>query len=286
MMIPCAIPPFTGDQGREAAAPRAALKFRNVGLSRARTTWAVWGAQRALYKQNAFLLASHHAGVVSQAPNTARFRSHRAIPRTHTPRLRRLPARARRVARGRQVEPSAARPCGGVAAPRRDRSTQPPPPPPRHRGVEGAGAEGAAADGVGRAPFDPRRAGEVDGDHLWRPTRRARRCGAVGRMRNTKLAAGFLGWLGAVEAIATAKALMALCVAPSSTRYCCCCRVKPTSLPPPLSTLSPPPIPTGDCFGVALVDGIRRRLPPDAQMRALVHAPRVDGIGARVGSDG
>ena len=36
--------------------------------------------------------------------------------------------------------------------------------------------------------------------------------GAVGRMRNTKLAAGFLGWLGAVEAIATAKALMALCV--------------------------------------------------------------------------
>ena len=89
---------------------RAALKFRNVGLSRALTTWAVWGAQRALYKQNAFLLASHHAGVVSQVIHTAHFfHSHRAIPRTHTPPLRRLPARARRVARGRQVEPSAAR---------------------------------------------------------------------------------------------------------------------------------------------------------------------------------
>ena len=52
---------------------RAALKFRNVGLSRALTTWAVWGAQRALYKQNAFLLASHHAGVVSQVNHTAQF---------------------------------------------------------------------------------------------------------------------------------------------------------------------------------------------------------------------
>ena len=52
---------------------RAALKFRNVGLSRALTTWAVWGAQRALYKQNAFLLASHHAGVVSQVIHTAQF---------------------------------------------------------------------------------------------------------------------------------------------------------------------------------------------------------------------
>ena len=77
---------------------RAALKFRNVGLSRALTTWAVWGAQRALYKQNAFLLASHHAGVVSQAFTPRSSHSHRAIPRTHTPRLRRLPARARRVA--------------------------------------------------------------------------------------------------------------------------------------------------------------------------------------------
>ena len=77
---------------------RAALKFRNVGLSRALTTWAVWGAQRALYKQNAFLLASHHAGVVSQAFTPRNSDSHRAIPRIHTPRLRRLPARARRVA--------------------------------------------------------------------------------------------------------------------------------------------------------------------------------------------
>ena len=109
--------------------------------------------------------------------------------------------------------------------------------------------------------------------------------GAVGRMRNTKLAAGFLGWLGAVEAIATAKALMALCVRTFINKVLLL-PGQTYELPPPLSTLSPSPIPTGDCFGVALVDGIRRRLPPDAQMRALVPAPRPRGIGARVGSDG
>ena len=109
--------------------------------------------------------------------------------------------------------------------------------------------------------------------------------GAVGRMRNTKLAAGFLGWLGAVEAIATAKALMALCVRTFINKVL----LLPGQIyesPPPLSTLSPPPIPTGDRLGVALVDGIRRRLPPDAQVRAVVHAPRPRRLGARVGSDG
>ena len=111
--------------------------------------------------------------------------------------------------------------------------------------------------------------------------------GAVGRMRNTKLAAGFLGWLGAVEAIATAKALMALCVRTFINKVLLLLLPGQTyESPPPLSTLSPPPIPTGDRLGVALVDGIRRRLPPYAQVRALVHAPRVSGIGARVGSDG
>ena len=111
--------------------------------------------------------------------------------------------------------------------------------------------------------------------------------GAVGRMRNTKLAAGFLGWLGAVEAIATAKALMALCVRTFINKVLLLLLPGQTyELPPPLSALLPPLIPTGDCFGVALVDGIRRRLPPDAQVRALVHAPRVSGVGARVGSDG
>ena len=110
--------------------------------------------------------------------------------------------------------------------------------------------------------------------------------GAVGRMRNTKLAAGFLGWLGAVEAIATAKALMALCVRTFINKVLLL-RGQTYELPPPLSALSPPlPIPTGDRLGVALVDGIRRRLPPDAQVRALVHAPRPRRLGARVGSDG
>ena len=111
--------------------------------------------------------------------------------------------------------------------------------------------------------------------------------GAVGRMRNTKLAAGFLGWLGAVEAIATAKALMALCVRTFINKVLLLLLPGQTyELPPPLSTLSPSPIPTGDRLRVALVDGIRRRLPPDAQVRALVHAPRPRGFGARVGSDG
>ena len=74
---------------------RAALKFRNVGLSRALTTWAVWGAQRALYKQNAFLLASHHAGVARTLQRQTSFRrakcntQRRAAPDGHR-RARRL----------------------------------------------------------------------------------------------------------------------------------------------------------------------------------------------------
>ncbi len=68
--------------------------------------------------------------------------------------------------------------------------------------------------------------------------------GAVGRMRNTKLAAGFLGWLGAVEAIATAKALMALCVRTFINKVLLL-PGQTYELPPPPSTLSPPPIPAG-----------------------------------------
>ena len=63
--------------------------------------------------------------------------------------------------------------------------------------------------------------------------------GAVGRMRNTKLAAGFLGWLGAVEAIATAKALMALCVRTFVNKVLLLLPGQTDELPPPLSTLSP-----------------------------------------------
>ena len=114
--------------------------------------------------------------------------------------------------------------------------------------------------------------------------------GAVGRMRNTKLAAGFLGWLGAVEAIATAKALMALCVRTFINKVLLLLPGQTYELPPPRHH-SPRShhllfLPTGDRLGVALVDGVRRRLPPDAQVRALVHAPRVGRVGARVGSDG
>ena len=68
--------------------------------------------------------------------------------------------------------------------------------------------------------------------------------GAVGRMRNTKLAAGFLGWLGAVEAIATAKALMALCVRTFINKVLLLLPGQTYEFPPPLSTLSPPPIPS------------------------------------------
>ena len=61
---------------------------------------------------------------------------------------------------------------------------------------------------------------------------------AVGRMRNTKLAAGFLGWLGAVEAIATAKALMALCVRTFINKVLLLLPGQTYELPPPLHALT------------------------------------------------
>ena len=274
---------------------RAALKFRNVGLSRALTTWAVWGAQRALYKQNAFLLASHHAGVVSQAftPRNSSY-SHRAIPRIHTaqflvftPRLC-VVSQLVLVAWREAVKSNHRLRDNVVESLRLTRSKHAL----RHLrlGIEASKEQGRKALRLmASGELRSIRAALVKWMEIISEADAAREkmWGAVGRMRNTKLAAGFLGWLGAVEAIATAKALMALCVRTFINKVLLLLLPGQTyESPPPLSTLSPPPIPTGDRLRVALVDGIRRRLPPDAQVRALVHAPRVSGVGARVGSDG
>ena len=245
---------------------RAALKFRNVGLSRALTTWAVWGAQRALYKQNAFLLASHHAGVVSQVILPPTSTTSHLQPPPPTPHLTYVVSQlVLVVAWDRQVEPSAARQCVSRCA-SRDEATRAPPPP-RHRGVEGAGAESAAADGVGQ--LRSIRAALVKWMEIISSRRGAREdVGAVGRMP-TRSSRGFLGWLGAVEAIATAKALMALCVhlhQQGTAAAWSNLRVAATALHPLPISYSP-----GDCFGVALVDGIRQRLPPCAVVLSFMH---------------
>ena len=219
---------------------RAALKFRNVGLSRALTTWAVWGAQRALYKQNAFLLASHHAGVVSQA-FTPRNSDHTAQFLVLTPRVC-VVSQLVLVAWREAVKSNHRLRDNVVESLRLTRSKHAL----RHLrlGIEASKEQGRKALRLmASGELRSIRAALVKWMEIISEADAAREkmWGAVGRMRNTKLAAGFLGWLGAVEAIATAKALMALCVRTFINKVLLLLPGQTDELPPPLSSLSPRP---------------------------------------------